>query len=455
MSRPPEDQGAPITDKAQLVEWFSSGGKPRDQWRIGTEHEKFAFRLADHTRLPYEGSDGIGAILNGLADKFGWERIEEKGNTIALAQSGCAITLEPGGQFELSGAPLDSLHQTCDEVHTHLDQVREVCDDLGVGMLGVGFDPKWRREDISWMPKGRYEIMKRYMPIMGNLGIDMMKRTCTVQTNLDFEDEADMVEKYRISLALQPIATALFANSPFYEGKPSGYLSFRSHVWTDTDPDRCGMLPFVFEDGFGFERYVDYLLDVPMYFVYRDSTYIDIAGKSFRDFIDGKLPEVAAHTASMGDWSDHTTTVFQEVRLKKYIEMRGADGGPWNRLCALPALWVGLLYDKGVQDQAWQLCRDWTVEEHQSLRDAVPRHGLGIDFRGRPLADWTKDILALAREGLRRRQRLDSSGNDETGFLSVLDAIAASGRTPAEDLLEAYESRWGGVVDPVFEELRY
>lgn len=454
MSRPPEDQGAPVTDKAQLVEWFSSAVKPRSAWRVGTEHEKFAFRLADLRRLPYEGADGIGAILEGLTG-FGWEPIRENGQTIALTHAGCAITLEPGGQFELSGAPLDNLHQTCDEVHTHLAQVREVCDRLGVGMLGTGFDPKWRREDIGWMPKGRYEIMKRYMPLKGNLGIDMMKRTCTVQVNLDFESEADMVEKYRISLALQPLATALFANSPFYEGRPSGFVSFRSNVWTDTDPDRCGMLPFVFEDGFGFERYVDYLLDVPMYFVYRDGRYIDVAGQSFRDFIAGKLPDVAGHTASMGDWSDHTTTVFQEVRLKKYLEMRGADGGPWNRLCALPALWVGLLYDKGVQDQAWQLCRDWTVEEHQALRDAVPRDGLQVGFRGRSLAAWGRDVLALAREGLRRRQRRDSSGNDETGFLGVLDAIAESGRTPAEELLEAFEGRWAGSVDPIYEELRY
>ncbi|MEQ8814185.1 MAG: glutamate--cysteine ligase [Thalassobaculum sp.] len=454
MSRPPEDQGAPITGKAQLVEWFSSSVKPRDKWLIGTEHEKFAFRLSDLKRLPYEGPDGIGVILDNLT-RFGWEPIKEHGNTIALTHGGCAITLEPGGQFELSGAPLDNLHQTCNEVHTHLAQVREVCDELGVGMLGIGFDPKWTRDDIGWMPKGRYEIMKRYMPLKGNLGIDMMKRTCTVQVNLDFESEADMVEKYRISLALQPLATALFANSPFYEGKPSGFTTFRSHVWTDTDPDRCGMLPFVFEDGFGFERYVDYLLDVPMYFVYRDNRYIDVAGKSFRDFIAGKLPEAEGHTASMGDWSDHTTTVFQEVRLKKYMEMRGADGGPWNRLCALPALWVGLLYDKGVQDQAWQLCRDWTVEEHQMLRDAVPRDGLKTEFRGRSLAAWSRDVLGLAREGLRRRGRLDSSGNDETGFLGVLDAIAESGRTPAEELLAAYDTRWGGSVDPVFEELRY
>lgn len=454
MSRPPEDQGVPITDKAQLIEWFSSGVTPRSDWKVGTEHEKFAFRLSDNKRLPYDGPDGIGAILNGLK-RFGWEGIEEKGKVIALTQARCAITLEPGGQFELSGAPLDNLHQTCDEVHTHLAQVREVCDELGVGMLGLGFDPTSTREDITWMPKGRYGIMSNYMPKKGSLGLDMMKRTCTIQANLDFESEADMVEKYRISLALQPIATALFANSPFTEGKPNGFKTFRSHVWTDTDPDRCGMLPFVFEEGFGFERYVDYLLDVPMYFVYRDGQYIDVAGKSFRDFIDGKLPEVAGHTASMGDWSDHTTTVFQEVRLKKYIEMRGADGGPWGRICALPAFWVGLLYDKGVQDQAWQLCRDWTVQEQEELRNAVPRHGLAAEFRGRSLKDWSADVVDLAREGLKRRARLDFQGSDETGYLKPLEEIIATGRSQAADLIEAYNGRWKGSVDPVFEELRY
>ena len=454
MSRPPEDQGAPITDKAQLVDWFASAVTPRHEWRVGTEHEKFAFRLADNKRLPYEGADGIGAILTGL-QRFGWQAIEEKGKVIALSQGQCAITLEPGGQFELSGAPLDNLHQTCDEVHTHLAQVREVCEEIGAGMLGLGFDPTSTREDISWMPKGRYGIMSRYMPTKGDLGLDMMKRTCTIQANLDFEDEADMVEKYRISIALQPIATALFANSPFTEGRLNGFKSYRSNVWTDTDPDRCGMLPFVFEDGFGFERYVDYLLDVPMYFVYRDSTYIDVAGKSFRDFMAGTLPEVAGYTASMGDWSDHTTTVFQEVRLKKYLEMRGADGGPWGRICALPALWVGLLYDKGVQDQAWQMCRDWSVGEQEDLRNRVPRDGLATDFRGRPLKDWAADVLGLAREGLRRRARLDSKDQDESQFLEPLDAIAESGRTQADDLIEAFHGRWGGSVNPVYDELKY
>ena len=454
MSRPPDAAGAPIESKAQLIEDLESACTPRERWLIGTEHEKFAFRLSDHTRLPYEGPDGIGEILSRLG-RFGWEPIQEQGKTIALTMDGCAITLEPGGQFELSGAPLETIHQTCDEVHTHLAQVKEVGDELGIGMLGIGFDPSWRRDQVSWMPKGRYAIMNRWMQEKGNLGLDMMLRTCTVQTNLDFVDEADMVEKYRISLALQPVATALFANSPFKEGKPSGFLSLRSNVWTDTDTDRCGMLPFVFEEGYGFERHVDYILDVPMYFVYRNGIYHDVAGKSFRDFMAGKLEGFEGEIPHMGDWTDHMTTNFPEVRLKKFLEMRGTDGGPWRSLCALPAYWVGLLYDADAQTDAWDMIKDWTIEEQAKMRDDVPRQGLAAPFRGGRVQDLAKQSLVIANSGLKRRARLDSAGNDESGFLDPLRAIAESGLTPAEELLEAYATRWGGTVDPVYQELRY
>ena len=454
MSRPPDAAGAPIESKAQLIEDLESGCTPREGWLIGTEHEKFAFRLSDNRRLPYEGPDGIGEILSRLT-RFGWEPIQEQGKTIALSMDGCAITLEPGGQFELSGAPLETIHQTCDEVHTHLAQVKEVGDELGTGMLGLGFDPSWRREEVSWMPKGRYAIMNREMQRVGSLGLDMMLRTCTVQTNLDFSDEADMVEKYRISLALQPVATALFANSPFKEGKPSGFQSLRSNVWTDTDPSRCGMLPFVFEQGYGFERHVDYILDVPMYFVYRDGIYHDVAGKSFRDFMAGKLEGFEGEIPHMGDWTDHMTTNFPEVRLKKYLEMRGTDGGPWRSLCALPAYWVGLLYDSDSQNAAWDMIKDWSIAEQARMRDDVPAQGLKTPFRGGTVQDLAKRSLEIANAGLKRRARTDASGNDESGFLDTLRAIAESGRTPAEELLEAYETRWGGKVDPVYEELRY
>jgi glutamate--cysteine ligase len=454
MSAPPKTRGEPITDRRQLVAYLESGCKPRDKWRIGTEHEKFAFRGSDLRPLPYDGPDGIGAILKGL-QRFGWQPIEENGNVIALSWDACSITLEPGGQFELSGAPVATLHNTCDEVNKHLAQVKELGRELGIGMLGMGFQPKWSRADSPWMPKGRYKIMRDYMPKKGTLGLDMMLRTCTVQVNLDFESEADMVKKLRVGLALQPVATALFADSPFTEGKPNGFLSYRSHIWTDTDPDRCGTLPFAFEPSMGFERYVDYLLDVPMYFVYRDGRYIDAAGQSFRDFLAGKLPALPGEIPGMGDWVDHLTTAFPEVRLKKFIEMRGADGGPWQRLCALPALWVGLVYDQAALDAAWEMVRDWTEEEHDMLRREVPRRALKTEFRGRPLAALAREVVALARGGLTRRRKLDRMGGDESHFLNVLQEIAETGLCPAEVKLADYLGRWNGSVDPVFHDFAY
>lgn len=454
MAAPPAGKSEPITDYRQLVEHLEQGNKPRDAWRIGTEHEKFVFKLDTLEPVPYEGDWGIGKFLEGLM-RFGWEPVMEHCNPIALTMNDCNISLEPGGQLELSGAPLENIHQTCDEVHTHLAQVKEIAGELGVGLLGTGFIPKWKREDISWMPKGRYKIMRDYMPKKGSLGLDMMLRSCTVQVNLDFESESDMVEKFRASLALQPVATALFANSPFVEGAPSGYQSYRSHLWEDTDPDRCGILPFVFEDGMGFERYVEYALDVPMYFVYRDGEYVDVSGQSFRDFLDGKLPGRPGETPTMSDWSDHLTTIFPEVRLKKFLEMRGADGGPWRRLCALPALWVGLLYDADCQSAAWDLARDWTLEEHTYLRAEVPRHGLRTKFRGGTMQDIALQVLDIAETGLRRRAILDKSGDDEAGFLATLREIAERGYAAAEELLTLYETEWQNSVDPIYREFAY
>ena len=454
MSAPPKSSGEPVADRRQLVEWLEAGCKPKPRWRIGTEHEKFCFRLSDLKRLPYEGPDGIGALLEGL-QRFGWAAVEEDGRVIALTQDNGAITLEPGGQFELSGAPVRTIHETCAEVHTHLHQVKEVAAELGIGLIGLGFDPKWRREDVPWMPKGRYKIMRDYMPKRGGLGLDMMLRTCTVQVNLDYASEADMVRKFRASLALQPVATALFANSPFKEGKPNGFLSYRSHVWTDTDPDRTGILPFVFEPGMGFERYVDYLLDVPMYFVFREGRYLDASGQSFRDFLKGRLPALPGEIPTTGDFADHVTTVFPEVRLKRYLEMRGADGGPWKRLCALPALWVGLLYDEGALAAADELTRGWTLEDHQHLRREVPRLGLKTPFRGGTVQDLARRVLSLSLEGLTVRARATGYGKDETCFLDPLMEIAESGVTPAEELLARYHGRWNGSVDPVFREYAY
>jgi glutamate--cysteine ligase len=451
MSRPPESQGVPITSKRQLVEYIAKGSKPKEAWRIGTEHEKFPFRESDLKPLPYDGPDGIGAVLEGMT-RFGWDRVQENGNTIALSRGAAAITLEPGGQFELSGAPVETIHHTCDEIRQHLDEVKTVGQALGTGMMGLGFNPKWRREDIPWMPKGRYKIMRAYMPTRGKLGLDMMTRTCTVQVNLDFGDEADMVRKFRVSLALQPIATALFANSPFTEGKPNGYQSFRSHIWTDTDPDRCGILPFVFEDGMGFERYVDYLLDVPMYFVYRNGRYIDVSGRSFRDFMAGRYHNLVNDEPRITDFVDHMTTVFPEVRLKRYLEMRGADCGPFAQLCALPALWVGLLYDRAALDRACALIADWKLGDHEFLRHEVPRAGLKTPFRGGTVREVALEVLKIARGGLAARGALDKSGADETRYLDALDEIARSERTLSDRLLEAYETRWNRSVDRVFAE---
>lgn len=445
----------PITDKRVLVEYLEAGCKPREQWLIGTEHEKFAYRLDDLRPLEYEGERGIRAMLEGLT-RFGWQPVLEKDKIIALANDdGCSVTLEPAGQVELSGAPLKTIHQTCREVNEHLDQVKAVAAEMGVGLMGLGYHPKWPRAEMPWMPKARYAIMRRYMPTRGNLGLDMMQSTCTVQVNLDFDSEATMVQMFRIGLALQPVATALWANSPFKEGRPNGFLSYRSHIWTDTDPDRCGTLPFVFEDGFGFERYVDYLLDVPMYFVYRDGTYIDAAGQSFRDFMAGRLPALPGEYPTLADWQDQTTVAFPEVRLKRYLEMRGADGGPWKRLCALPAFWVGLLYDADSRRAAWDLVKDWTTEEHERLRREVPRLALNTPFRGGRLGDVALDALDIARDGLTRRAVLDGAGTNETPFLNPLFHIAQTGITPAEELLAAYEGRWQGSVDPVFEEYAY
>ncbi|MSO65580.1 MAG: glutamate--cysteine ligase [Alphaproteobacteria bacterium] len=455
MSAPPgNDPGIPVESKTQLVEYLAAGSKPKALWRIGTEHEKFGFDLKTLKPLPYFGPAGIQAMLAGL-ERFGWRPHREGNNVIAMTLDNQSITLEPGGQFELSGAPLETVHQTCGEVNGHLKQVKEIAAELGVAFMGAGFQPKWPRADIPVMPKGRYKIMLSYMPKKGQHGLDMMFRTCTVQVNLDYGSEADMVKKFRVGLALQPVATALFANSPFVEGKPTGYLSYRSFAWTDTDSDRCGMLPFVFQDGMGFERYVDYALNVPMYFVYRDGTYIDASGQSFRDFLKGKLPALPGHKPWISDWQDHLTTLFPEVRLKQFLEMRGADGGPWGRLCALPAFWVGLLYSQSSLDAAWELVKGITGEERSRFRVEVPRYGLATRYRKGTLNDLAGQALGLARAGLKERHRLNGSGDDESGFIEELFEIQRTGQAPAQAFLDKFHGPWKGSVDPMFQELMY
>ncbi len=451
----PQKTSPTIESRDQLIASFAAGEKPKDAWRIGTEHEKFVYANGDHHAPSYDEPSGIRALLGEL-EQYGWKPVMEGGNAIAMAGPDGSISLEPAGQFELSGAPLDSLHETCAETGRHLEQVKAAGEKLGIGFLGLGMWPDKTRAELPTMPKGRYAIMLRHMPRVGSMGLDMMLRTCTIQVNLDYASEADMVKKFRVGLALQPLATALFANSPFTEGKPNGMLSYRSHIWSDTDPHRTGMLPFVFEDGFGYERYAEYALDVPMYFVYREGRYIDAAGLSFRDFLKGELSVLPGEKPTLDDWNDHLSTAFPEVRLKTFLEMRGADGGPWNRICALPALWVGLLYDQGALDAAWDLVKDWTIDERQSLRDAVPKLGLDAPIAGGgTLRDIAGQVLDISSAGLSARARFNRAGDNETGFLDPLREIVRSGKVPAQVLLDRYNGVWGGDVSKVYDELSF
>ncbi|MEX6632520.1 glutamate--cysteine ligase [Hyphococcus sp. ECK-19] len=444
-----------IESLEQLAQYIAAGEKPKDQWRIGTEHEKFVFCRTTLEHVPYEGENGIRAILEKLSEETGWSIIAEGGLPIGLKGDGASVSLEPGGQLELSGAPLENIHETCDEVHRHLDAVKKVCDPLGVAFLGMGFTPIATRAEIPKMPKSRYDIMRRYMPKVGDLGLDMMHRTCTVQVNLDYSSEADMVKKFRTSLALQPIATALFANSGLYEGRSSEYASYRAHIWTDTDADRTGLLNFVFEDGFGYERYVDYMLDVPMYFIRRNGEYLDAAGLSFRDFLKGELSILPGEKPTMDDWEDHMSTAFPEVRLKKFLEMRGADGVPWAGICALPAFWVGLLYDDAALAAAWDVAKGWTTEMREKLRLDAAQYGLKAEIDGRSVQDVALEILDISRSGLRSRARMGNLKEDETTYLDPMVKIAKSGITMGEATAKYFLEDLGGDAKKLFEEKKY
>jgi glutamate--cysteine ligase len=441
----------PLTTRGELIAWFAEGEKPRERFAIGTEHEKVPFYREGHRPVPYEGANGIRALLEGLARDTGWEAIEDAGHLIGLAGAeGGAISLEPGGQFELSGAPLPDVHATAAELRTHLEATARVADPLGVGFLDLGMSPKWTREETPVMPKSRYKIMAGYMPKVGTLGLDMMLRTATVQVNLDFASEADMVAKMRVALALQPVATALFANSPFTDGRPNGFLSRRSEIWRDTDRDRTGMLPRAFEPGFGYEGYVDWLLDMPMYFVKRGETYHDVSGASFRDLMAGKLAALPGERATVSDWANHASTAFPEVRLKRFIEMRGADVGGPAMIAAQAAFWVGLLYDETALAAAWDLAKGWNACDRENLRATVPRLGLAARIAGRPLGAVAAEALAIARAGLAARGRRDAQGRDETQYLQPLEAIVAAGRSLAEEHLADFEGPWKRSVEPAF-----
>ena len=453
----PQEGGGPIERHEQLAAYLADGCKPTEAWRIGTEHEKFGYCLDTHKPLPYDGPRSIRAMLEGLRDRFGWDPVEEGGKIIGLVKDGANVSLEPGGQLELSGAPVETIHQTCDEVNVHLREVKEIADGIGAGFIGLGAAPEWHHDEMPIMPKGRYRLMTDYMGRVGTHGTQMMYRTCTVQVNLDFGSEADMVQKFRVALALQPVATALFANSPFFEGQVNGHQSWRSRIWRDLDADRTGMLPFVFEDGMGFERYVQYALDVPMYFVYRKGTYVNALGMSFRDFLKGELPALPGETPTLSDWADHLTTIFPEARIKKFIEMRGADGGPWRRLCALPALWVGLMYDQGALDAAWDLCKGWSAEEREALRRDVSVDGLRARIGGKSMRSVAAEVLAISQAGLAARAREGADGliPNETHFLNALHEVVERGESPSQELLEKYHGEWGGDLSRIYQEYSY
>ncbi|OAN73230.1 glutamate--cysteine ligase [Rhodobacteraceae bacterium EhC02] len=453
----PQSGGGPIKHPSQLAEYLASGCKPKADWRIGTEHEKFGYCKDSLLPIPYEGPRSVRAVLEGLRDAHGWAPVEEAGKLIGLVKDGANVSLEPGGQLELSGAALDTIHETCDEVNQHLREVKDVADKVGVGFIGLGAAPIWTHDQMPQMPKGRYKLMTSYMDRVGTMGKSMMYRTCTVQVNLDFASEPDMVKKLRVAIALQPVATALFANSPFFEGKPNGHKSWRSRIWRDLDASRTGMLPFVFEEGFGFERYAEYALDVPMYFVYRDGKYIDALGMSFRDFMAGKLPALPGETPTLSDWADHLTTAFPEARIKKYMEMRGADGGPWRRLCALPAFWVGLMYDQSALDAAWDIAKGWDAETREALRVAASVDGLQARVGDINMHDLAREVLALSEAGLKARARAGAGGlvPDETHFLNALKESIETGKTPADELLEKYQGEWNGDLSRIYSDYSY
>jgi len=440
----PQSGGGPIESFDQLAGYLESGCKPKDDWRIGTEHEKFGYNKHSLAPIPYDGPASILTVLEGLRDAHGWAPLEEQGKLIGLTKDGANISLEPGGQLELSGAPLENIHQTCDEVNEHLANVKDIADKAGVGFIGLGAAPIWMHEDMPLMPKGRYKLMDAYMPTVGTSGREMMRRTCTVQVNLDFGSEADMVQKMRVAVALQPVANALFGNS-------------RGRVWQHLDASRTGMLPFIFEDGFGFDAWVEYALDVPMYFVYRDGTYVDALGQSFRDFLDGKLPALPGEVPTLSDWADHLTTIFPEARVKKYIEMRGADGGPWRRLCALPAFWVGLMYDQGALDAAWDLAKGWDAETREALRQAAAKDGLAAQTHGVNMLDLARETVALSEAGLKARGQAGSGGlvPDETHFLNALKESMETGKAAADELLDRYHGDWDGDLTRIYADYSY
>ena len=453
----PQSGGGRIENHNQLIEYLASGCKPKSDWRIGTEHEKFGYCKETLLPIPYSGDRSVLAILKGLEREFGWAPITENNNLIGLSKNGANVSLEPGGALELSGAQVQTVFQTCDEVNEHLSQVKSIADKLNIGFIGLGAAPHWKHHEMSMMPKGRYKLMSEYMDQVGTMGKSMMFRTCTVQVNLDYSSEADMVQKMRVALALQPVATALFSNSPFFNGKLTGHKSWRSRIWRSLDAQRTGLLPFVFNESFGFESWVEYALDVPMYFVYRDGHYINALGQSFREFMKGQLPALPGELPTLDDWADHLTTIFPEARLKKFIEMRGADAGQWHRLCALPAFWVGICYDQSSLDAAWDIVKNWDEDDRENLRVAAAKDGLNGSVGNKKLIDLAKETVQISENGLEKRAKTSSNGLhfDESLFLESLKENIEKRKSSADELLEKYHGSWNRDLTKIFEEYSY
>ena len=402
----------PLISVEELIADLAAGETPRADWRVGTEHEKIGIYADTRERVPYEGKRGIGALLGRIAKADGWDPVTEAGNVIALLKDSASITLEPGGQLELSGAPLVTAAQTCSEFNRHVDLVKRESRDFGIEWLALGIDPFHSVDATPRMPKARYGIMRDYLPTRGTSGLLMMHSTATVQANYDYADESDMVAKMQMALACSPITSALFANSPISEGRANGYISKRVEIWRDVDPDRCGILPFVFRDDFGYRDYIEWVLDVPMFFVVRDHRYLPAKGMTFRDFLRSGFDGVPAMRA---DWNLHLTTVFPEVRLKRYIEVRGADCVPRESICAYPTLWKGLLYDDDACTAAWDLVRGWTAEDRNEALSTAARHGLSGRVGNRAMRDLAQELVEISASGLRAiAQRPETTGTRAT-----------------------------------------
>ncbi len=446
------DPSSALQSLDDCVNYFHAGETPEEDWVIGTEHEKIAVYEDTFERVPYEGERGIAVLLERISKQGEWVPILEGSKIIGLKRGGASITLEPGGQFELSGAPLATIKETCAEFNSHVDQVKAISEDLGIVWLSLGVDPLHPVSDVPVMPKSRYQIMRDYLPTRGSLGLEMMHLSATVQANFDFSDEADMVAKVRTAMGCTPLVSALFANSPFSARGENGFVTKRLAIWADTDPDRCGLLPFVFDSGFGYERYTDWALDVPIFFLIRDGHYIPAGGLTFRGFMENGLE---GHRALLSDWDMHLTTLFPEVRLKQIIEVRGADAVPRELTCALPAIWKGLLYDADALDQAWDLVSSFTFEERVEGQVSVARKGLGAELGGQSVKPLADQLLEIASGGLDRISTRRGIEGGEQNFIAPLRRILESGKSPGEVMLDRWRNEWNGSLERLISYARY